>query len=40
MDFTFEYPLAAKTVDSSLCVDDGLTGTDTIAEGIELQRQL
>ena len=40
MDFTSEYPLAAKIVDSSLYVDDGLTRTDTIPEAIELQWQL
>ena len=36
-NFTFQYPLAVKAVNESFYVDDGLTGTDSIEEAIELQ---
>ena len=35
-----EYPLAAAAVEDSLYVDDCLTGTDTVAEAIELRAEL
>ena len=35
-----KYPLAAKAVDESFYVDDGLTGADSTEEAIELQKQL
>lgn len=40
LDFAAVYPLAAKAVESSFYVDDGLTGADSIEEAIELQIQL
>ena len=40
LDHTMEYPLAAKSVDDSFYVDDGLTGADSIQEAVELQCQL
>ncbi|XP_064382855.1 uncharacterized protein LOC135331570 [Halichondria panicea] len=40
IDHAMEYALAAKSVDTSFYVDDGLTGADTVQEAIELQRQL
>ncbi|XP_064405765.1 uncharacterized protein LOC135350852 [Halichondria panicea] len=40
IDHAMEYLLAAKSVDTSFYVDDGLTGADTVQEAIELQRQL
>ena len=35
-----KYPLAAKVVDESFYVNDGLTGVDSTKEAIELQKQL
>ena len=35
-----EYPLAAKAVNESFYVDDGLMGADSLEEAIELQNQL
>ena len=40
LDHVMEYPLAAKSVDDSFYVDDGLTGADSIQEAVELQCQL
>ena len=40
LDYAMEYPLAAKSMDDSFYVDDGLTGADFIQEAIELQCQL
>ena len=37
IDLAPDYPLAAKVVDESFYVDDGLTGADTVDEAIELQ---
>ncbi len=34
------YPLVAKSVDTSFYVNDGLTGADSIPDAIELQQQL
>ena len=39
-DLAHKYPLAAKAVDESFYVDDGLTGADSTQEAIELQKQL
>ena len=39
-DLAHKYPLAAKAVDESFYVDDGLTGADSTEEAIELQKQL
>ena len=39
VDLALKYPLAARVVDESY-VDDGLTGTDTVDEAIELHDQL
>ena len=39
-DLAHKYPLAAKAVDESFYVDDGLTGADSTKEAIELQKQL
>ena len=40
LDFASIYPLAAKAVEDSYCVDDGLTGADTIEKANELHVQL
>ena len=40
MDFSADFPLAAKAVEDSFYVDDGLTGADSIDEAIELYHQL
>ena len=40
VDFTSEFPLAAKTVEQSFYVDDCLAGADTIEMAIKLQREL
>ena len=40
VDFSTEYPLAAKAVDESFYVDDCLSGADTIEEAIKLRQQL
>ena len=40
VDYAMEYPLAAKCVDISFYVDDGLIGADSVQEATELQRQL
>ena len=40
LDHALEFPLAAKCVDTSFYVDDGLTGADSVEEAVELQRQL
>ena len=37
-DFAQQYSLAAKAVDKSIDVDDGLAGTDSVEETIELQK--
>ena len=39
-DFAQQYPLAAKAVDKSFYVDDGLAGADSAEETIDLQDQL
>ena len=40
LDFAMDYPLAVDAVNRAFYVDDGLTGTDSTEEAIELQRQL
>ena len=40
IDLANEYPLAAKAVNDSFYVDDGLTGADSIEQAMELQKQL
>ncbi len=40
VNFALDYPLAARAVNKSFYVDDGLTGADSIEEAITLQRQL
>ena len=40
LDFAVDFPLAAKAVDDSFYVDDGLTGADSIDQAIELYHQL
>lgn len=40
MDFASKYPLAAKTVDKSLYVDDCFASADTVEEAVELQVEL
>ena len=40
IDFKDVYPLAAKAVDESFYVDDGLCGADSVEEAVELQSQL
>ena len=40
IDLASEYPLAAKTVEESFYVDDGLTGADSVDEAIKLQGEL
>ena len=40
LDFTSEYPLAAKTTKDSFYVDDTLTGADSIQEAIQLHQEL
>ena len=39
-DFSLDYPLAARAVEDSFYVDDGLTGANSAEEAIILQRQL
>ena len=39
-DLAHKYPLAARAVDESFYVDDGLTGADSTEEAVELQKQL
>ena len=39
-DLAHKYPLAARAVDESFYVDDGLTGADSTEAAIELQKQL
>ena len=39
-DFSLEFPAAAKAVNESFHVDDGLVGADSIEGAISLQRQL
>ena len=39
-DLAHKYPLAAKALDESFYVDDGVTGADSTEEAIELQKQL
>ena len=39
-DWTHEYPLAAKAVEQSFYVDDGLTGANSVDEAIKLQGEL
>ena len=38
IDYAMQYPLAAKKVNTSFYVDDGLTGANSIQEAIELQQ--
>ena len=40
LDHAMEYPMAAKCVDTSFYVDDGLTGADSVQEATELQQQM
>ena len=40
LDFAIDYPQAAKVVEDSFYVDDGLTGADSIQDAIELRKQL
>ena len=40
LNFTLQYPLAAKIVEDSFYVDDTLTGADSIKEAVERQTQL
>ena len=40
IDLALKYPLAAKTVNRSFYVDDGLAGADSTEDAIELQSQL
>ena len=40
LDFAAEYPQAAKFVEDTFYVDDGLTGADSIQNAIKLQGQL
>ncbi len=40
LDHVLEFPLAAKAVEESFYVDDGLTGADSIEQAIELHHQL
>ena len=40
LDFTLQYPLAAKIVEDSFYVDDTLTGADSIKEAVEIQTKL
>ena len=40
VDHASTYPLAAKAVENSFYVDDGLTGADSVEETIELHTQL
>jgi hypothetical protein len=39
-DHAVEFPAAAKAVDESFYMDDGLAGADLVKEAIDLQRQL
>ena len=39
-DHANEFPLAAKAVQDSFYVDDGLTGSDTVAKAITLRKEL
>ena len=39
LDFAVDYPQAAKVVEDSFYVDDGLTGADSIQDAIELRKQ-
>ena len=39
-DFASEYPLAAKAVEDSFYIDDGLSGADSNEEAIQLFQQL
>ena len=36
-DLAHKYPLAARAVDESFYIDDGLTGADFTEEAVELQ---
>ena len=40
LDFAVDYPQAAKVVEDSFYVDDGLTGANSIQDAIELHKQL
>jgi hypothetical protein len=40
LEFAIDYPQAAKAVDDSFYVDDGLTGADSVQDAIGLQQQL
>ena len=40
IDLALEFPSAAKPVDQSFYVDDGLTGADSVQEAVELQKEL
>ena len=38
-DLALEFPSAAKAVDQSFYVDDGLKGIDSVEEAVELQKE-
>ena len=40
IDLALEFPSAAKAMDQSFYMDDGLTGADSVEEAVELQKQL
>ena len=40
LDLTPEYPQAAVVVEKLFCVDDCLTGANSVEEAVKLQRQL
>ena len=40
LDFAIDYPQAAKVVEDSFYVGDGLTGANSIQDAIELRKQL
>ena len=40
LDFAVDYPQAAKVVEDSFDVDDGLTGADSIQDAIELRKKV
>ena len=40
LDLSMEFPLAARAVEDSFYVDDGLTGADSVEEAIDLHSQL
>ncbi len=40
LDLLMDFPLAAKAVDDSFYVDDGLTGADSIDQAVKLHHEL